>query len=851
MSTLDTLWNKLRRQATIITPQQPLANWLAYRYHTHQAQQNLCAWQTPDILSLTVWLTRHWLQTPDSRIVLTQSAEQLIWQQIIQQHTSQPGVDLLHLSRMASHAWAQWHHWQLPVTARDCKVTVDAQAFWQWQTAFRQHCAEHRCISLPELADALLPYLPQLALPDTIIFVCFDNPSAQLESLLTHLRQSGIHVELFDHRQPEAAIQATAFASEAEEIQAMLTWASQQPDESSVGCIVPELNQLRDKLIHAWQDIDTDNQTALSIPQPLNDYPLIYTALTSLQLLMPVIPSKTLGRLLRSPFIADGHTDLLTYSQIDQAIQASGVTEWTLTELHDFLAAFACSSLREALQNIQQIPIPQTAPANHWSALFWQCLTSLGWPGQRPLTTQETQLNEQLQQVFQAFGSLAQVLQPLSLDDALACLTQLTTERLWPTAHIDASVTLLDIQQATGMLFDKLWVMGMDDESWPPPATPSPLLPHHLQRHHHLPGACAADQLTMARQLTHRWRHSCRQLHISFTQIKEDKHHQLSQLYNDISPTPYHSLAPAPDFAGHAAILERLTDVRGLPLQSGDTIAGGSFILKEQASCPFRAFALFRLQAIGRALPTLGISPLEHGSLVHRVLDDFWRQTKNQRQLLAYSEQTLTDMLEQCIERALTTLDNKQQHTLFNSLEKIRLRRLLTRWLDIEKQRPPFSVVAIEQLQTIDLAGLSLRIRCDRIDELADGGQFMIDYKTGQPSISDWFGERPLEPQLPLYSLYYSAINSIGFAQLRPNELCFKGISQSDTEIAGIKLSEQSAGNAQWQELQQQWREEFSKLSQAFQQGIALVDPKADACKTCDLQSLCRIQDIADDNHDN
>jgi ATP-dependent helicase/nuclease subunit B len=851
MPTLDTLWNKLQPQATIISPQQPLANWLTHRYHAHQAQQGLFTWQTPDILSLTAWLTRHWLQTPDPRIVLTQPAEQLIWQQIIQQHTPQSGINLPHLGRMASHAWAQWHHWQIPATAKDFKVTLDSHAFWQWQMAFRQHCTDHRCISLAEIADALLPYLPQLALPDTIVFACFDQSPAQLQSLIHHLRQLGSQVALFDHQQPVATVQATAFASETEEIQAMLTWASQQPDKSTVGCIVPELTRVRDKLIHAWQDIDNNQQSSLVIPQPLNDYPLIHTALMSLQLLAPAIPTDTISRLLRSPFIVDGQTDLLTYSQVDQAIEATGITEWSLTDLSNVVASFACSSLLDALQSIQQMQIPQTAPASEWGALFWQCPIMLGWPGQRPLTEQETQLNEQWQQVCEAFGSLDQMIQPLCLTDALACLTELSAGRLWPTLDIDSTVVLLDVQQAAGILFDKLWIMGMDDESWPPPAAPNPLLPHRLQRRHHLPGASAADQLIIARQLTSRWRQSCRQLHISFTQIKEDKHHQLSQLYNDIPVTKYHSPTPEPDFARHASILERLTDDRGSPLQSDDPIRGGSFILKEQANCPFRAFASFRLQAVGRSLPTFGISPLEHGSLVHQVLDDFWQQTKNQQQLLAYSEQALTRLLEQCIDRALMTLDRKQQHTLFSSLEKTRLCRLLTRWLNIEKQRPSFTVVAIEQSQTIDLAGLSLRIRCDRIDELADGSQLMIDYKTGLPNPCDWFGERPLEPQLPLYSLYYPAITSISFAQLNPTKLCFKGISQFGTDIQGIKLSEQSLGGAQWPTLQQQWQQEFTKLSQAFQQGIATVDPKPNACKTCDLQSLCRIQDIADDDDDN
>ena len=76
----------------------------------------------------------------------------------------------------------------------------------------------------------------------------------------------------------------------------------------------------------------------------------------------------------------------------------------------------------------------------------------------------------------------------------------------------------------------------------------------------------------------------------------------------------------------------------------------------------------------------------------------------------------------------------------------------------------------MEKNQTLQVADLSLTLRPDRIDELEDGRRSVIDYKTRAPSKTNWLGDRPQEPQLPLYSLLDSTISGIAFAELSTND---------------------------------------------------------------------------------
>ena len=112
-------------------------------------------------------------------------------------------------------------------------------------------------------------------------------------------------------------------------------------------------------------------------------------------------------------------------------------------------------------------------------------------------------------------------------------------------------------------------------------------------------------------------------------------------------------------------------------------------------------------------------------------------------------------------------------------LEKQRLQRLLPEWLEIEKSRPAFTVAGIEAERVIAIAGLQIRVRADRVDALPDGREIILDYKTGQLKSRAWEGDRPDEPQLPLYcATSEQPVAGAAFAMIRTGELRFRGLTR-------------------------------------------------------------------------
>jgi hypothetical protein len=123
----------------------------------------------------------------------------------------------------------------------------------------------------------------------------------------------------------------------------------------------------------------------------------------------------------------------------------------------------------------------------------------------------------------------------------------------------------------------------------------------------------------------------------------------------------------------------------------------------------------------------------------------------------------------------------------------------------------------------------------------------LIDYKTGSPSPAQWEGDRPDEPQLPVYAITSGLdLAAVAFAQVKRGELRFRGTATSADVLPGAKPSE-----VEWETQLAGWRRVLEKLAGDFRDGISTVDPKnpgngqGKTCAYCGLQPFCRIAEMS------
>jgi ATP-dependent helicase/nuclease subunit B len=872
----NNLFKNLSATSLILTINRRLSAFLHEQYTYYQQTLGNTAWITPTILPLTAWLERCWQSTQavthSKPLTLLNAAQELaLWKQILTASTQ--GENLLRLNAAAQMAYAAWQlaqQWQLDINHAAFASNEDTATWQTWAKEFQKTCDARQWLDTARLPDYVVQQFKETALPipKQIFLAGFDELNPQQQIVLTALADLGCD---YQHIQCNfsSSITKIGLTDTATEIQGMARWCRdrlQINKNGLIGCVVPNLTEIRDQLVNTFNEIfspasQLPGQPEMPFPfnissgEMLDAYPLIRTALTALAMKEEFL-LEDLSYLLRSPYLGEAEQEITARALLDVVLREQGEPRALLQQVITLAKKNNCLSLAERLQRFTRATAgrPYHLPSQ-WAEFFSQQLKTLGWPGERTLDSTEYQLCARWNELLIEFAKLDLILGNISQQQALQQLTELMAAPFQPQSA-QTPIQILGVLEAAGLNFQHLWIMGLHDNAWPPPANPNPFIPHELQRTLGMPHASNERELQFCRTLTERLTHSAPTVIVSFPQQQDDQLLRPSPLLQSAKSIELSDLKLSPYTSYNQIIfgtksLETFIDAQGPQILAAEKISGGTAIFKHQAACPFRAFAYFRLDAEELASTGIGLNLAERGILLHRALEALWNQLGSQEKLLNSSTTEINAIIETAINSALQLSIKNKPLTFqkqFIAIEKQRLFTLLSNWLEKEKDRPPFKVLAIEQNKTFTVAHIPLQLRVDRIDELPDGSQLIIDYKTSKTDIKDWFGERLDEPQLPLYCIAAdTSIQGLLFAQIRSSELVFKGITNKDLQIPGVKTLE-DLNNPEipnnWQSLLEIWRIELEKLAEEFQHGNARVDPKYDelTCRYCDLQTLCRIK---------
>ncbi len=868
---------------TVVTGNRRLARQLLQQYERARLAAGERVWETPVIVPWDAWLDDLW-ETAQFEghlpplLRLSPEQEQHLWAQVVAD--SPAGDRLLRpaaTARLAAEAYALLHGWRLRLPDDDA-LNEDARAFRDWCIEFDFRCEEHGWLPGCRLAGTLAQSPTALerfaSLP--FWFVGFEELTPAQQDLLAAIEKAGGHWRWV---QPEAAsgqARRIGLADAAEEADRMARWVRHRLEAdpaARIGVVVPDLASRRLEICRALDRIlvparrreDTDPRQRpynVTLGEPLADVPLVHVALQLLRLATGPQPLEAVAGLLRSPFLAGWGEEGGARALLDRQLRETGEPHLNLARLRWHAARsdrpWHCPELVQRLDAVVTMlrEWPRQAPPGEWVERFAAFLQAVGWAQGRPLSSPEHQAHEAWRRLLATLGSLETVGGRMAAAAALGQLQAMAAARLFQPQSPPAAVQVMGLYEAIGARFDHLWVMGMGDDAWPPVPRPNPFLPLSLQRRHGLPHASEARELAVARRITRRLAESAGEVIFSHVLAEEEEACRPSPLIAELpvlDPAELAGWADA-DWADRirtAARLETVADRPPPPVPPGP-VRGGSAMPRLQSLCPFRAFAELRLGATPFGAVGIGIDAMTRGTLVHRVLELLWNALGDQAALAALEDDALDAQVRLAVEQAVEEEANHQPRIFtaaFRRVESERLIRLVREWLDQERQRPPFRVEQTEQRVEAELEGLQIRLRIDRIDRLEDGRRVVIDYKTGTVSPGAWFGERPEDPQLPLYAtLLPDDLAGVAFAQLRPGDLGFRGVAAEADLVPGTKWPEklQRYHEGDWPELLEHWRETVHRLVRDFRDGQSDVDPKRypDTCTWCELAGLCRIVEI-------
>jgi ATP-dependent helicase/nuclease subunit B len=886
---LTSLTPALTKKALILVPNNRLRNHLLRAF---ALQQNAQAWLKPNIQSLSQWLETQWQLLQNEAVsyacvsIATRLQKQLLWEASIK--NSALGATLLQpkpLALQADSALKNLELWQLSnIFTSDYfnDANSNSAQFLGWMKAFNHALRLQACIT-QETSYALIAQAfnnGDLAKIDEIYLEGFDD----LPPLMQHILTSATHqlIRLPNQSAQNKTLTRTQTKTTEDEIRAAALWSKIQlqksPDTALIGIVVPNLGQNRDQVERIFTEVFEAHSLLPSSPRytlpfnfsagtPLGTTPLIYSLFEILRLQDNEWPLERLCNFLHSPFWGDESTEYVARTHLITALQKLNRITLNTGDLRycaSRLLNTNLSSQFDAVGNLFRRRFDNKT-ANDWLGIFDQALTIMNWPGSRRLDSQEYQQLNQWFDIRDEFTCIDNYSAPMSYTQACRYLRDLADKTPFQAQTPDSPIQILGALEAAGLQFSHLWVMGLSDTQWPPAPAPNPLLPINLQREHKMPHASANRELEIALGLTERYRQSAQQVIFSNATSENDYELRPSALIRDIALTDINSVLHENSFQLQTelatelhtelqtyyqqlqatAALEIVQDAKGPALATNEPVRGGSSLFKYQAACPFEAFARLRLGANNPDEPTIGLSAAERGNLLHESLAAIWRELKNSAGLAALDENNLRLYVATITQTVIQKMQEHNQRRLGNvycELEQKRLTRLLCEWLEGERARPPFAVIAIEQDQLVEFAGLSLTLRVDRIDEFNNGDRLLIDYKTGNVTTKSWLSERMSEPQLPLYTVTREDIAAMTFAQINRKQQKWDGLGElHDTSLAqaGVKLAEN------WPAQLDNWQNQLQQLAHDFITGDARVDfnDKKSQEYAADLAPLTRLAD--------
>ncbi len=823
------------------------------------------------VMSWGQWTSGLWSELvvagEETRLLLNAAQELSLWREIVAEDAAGFGSAEA-LAGMAASAWKLAAEFEVTGRLRGAAGSHDSRVFAEWAEAFSRRCGQKGYLPGAALEDALRLHVERgaVAIAGAVELVGFEDLRPARVSLVEALRGRGVVVRERGLRADVRGLGAAAVAAtEREELELAARWIRgfvEARPGARVAVLVPGLGEeragledvLREVLAPELQDVGADLSSTpweISGGVALESVAMVADVLALARWVEGPLAVSRVSGLLLSPYwgmegrdaVARFDVRLRRESMLRPEIGMGAVL--ALAEAKDEPGVVGW--LREVERFVRRDGDRVKARGfAEWMEFVRGLGVAAGWPGGRALTAVEFAATEAWESAMDTVATLDFSGRRVSYAEALEALEALARTTVFAGVSTGAAVQVMGVAEAEGSVWDAVVFVRATDANWPAAERVHPLLPWGLQKDLRMPGSDAGLAAERARGFTRGLME--RSGTVLFTSAEEDGSGKLrvSPVVAELGVETVAAEELVRVGRGEEVVaLESVVDGEALPGLPSGAVGGGSNVLKLQAACGFLAFAELRLRAREPESGGLGLDAGESGSVLHKAMQAFWRGVKTQERLKAMAAGEREARLVEAIDASLPKRLRAESgwDLAYVEVVKERLRVVLRQWLEMELERGPFEVIAVEQDQEVTVGPLTLSVRMDRVDRVGDG-VFFVDYKTGYAAEpKQWEGERPDDPQLPLYALLPEAgeLKGMAFAKVRAGS-GMKWVGYQAEE--GILPGSRSKANVRDMEaLVEAWRGTLTVLAEDFANGRAEVKPKSYAvnCARCGQRLLCRL----------
>ena len=868
----------LKAGIPVLTVNTRLSRYLRARFDSEMQLNGDAAWPTPVVMPLFSWIESLWNESWPDRPLLSGTRSQALWERVVSsdRFLSKEIIMNSGVAKTAYDAYTMIREYRITLPD-DIYLTEEAKALKRWAEVYEKEVDHLGFVEQASLSEKVTELIRNrsISVPDTVVFAGFDEISPRMASLIKVIEGGGGRVAFWpEHQENLKPVYVREYTDEVEEVIQASRWARKTLRPGTrIGFIVPDLerykkiirreftSELNPEAVFPWRD--TKDVFNISLGTPLSEEPLVKTALEILSIGEEAVDINEISAVLLSPYFAISDEEHLSLARLDATLKKEGRFIASLAGIGRIIDRNKMSSLLgfrrrldnwlKALGESRKRELP-----SRWSENLSILLKNIEFPSKRyTLTSSEYQVLKGWNGLLRGLASLDDLLGQINRSEAVSHLTKMAGDTIHQPESEECPIQVMGLLESSGLCFDHIWIIGAHSDAFPAQPSPNPFIPLFVQKRHDLPHSTPERELAFSKRLLSKIFNSSDLFEVSFPKVVDKKEVFISPLFDCACP----SLEEAQLLADSSRIKDAVHSGMAIEDMPTDTdippdeeevgmITGGTSIIKDQSWCPFRAFAIHRLDASGIDSPALGLSLQNRGSIVHAALKAFWDRVGDSaglKTIIANNEldRYIRESVREAFRRNYSIEPLSERYL---ELEQERVLGVLREWIDgVDSKRGDFIVEKTEYKTDIAIEGLTIKARLDRIDSVNDGKKIIIDYKTGECSKSDWLTERPKEPQLLVYNLVDS-FDAISFAKVKPGECGFTGISKEDDILPGVssfekdvKLRDKIQGINTWDELTESWKGVVNSLARQFMEGKNAVDPIEKACDYCDLKGLCRI----------
>ena len=811
--------------------------------------EGLQAWEAPTVSTYQAWVSELYLSlNPDSRRSLLNAAQsRALWQKVIQSsYVSENLIGTDNLVDWAMDARRKLSGWRLkPENLEKWSNNIEVTSLCRWSKDYEQILKTEGWIDFSGAENDLGYSHLKSKENQSIIWTGMDFIPTQ-SYLFDRFAQAGHDIKTWQPDNECREVVRTKFSTFSDEIEASAKWARNkliEKPKQRLAIVIPTLGKRRQETHRIINEIL--DPTAVGLAQKtdigffdlsgnvIDQNPIIGSALTALDLFSADGGFNEFSRWLRSSFYVDTLNELGRRAVLESRLRLK-------MEVHlDFLTAFKKGGLAEYLrsEDSQLATLLQGAVKlvdnagnwavpSDWAQLWGHLLRQLHWQQSKSypegLSLWESALNE--------FVQLTPILGEITAQTALKELRRILNGQTRSGPLPVHGLFLLQRLEDVGFGYDGIWATGLANNSWPIPASPNPILPLALQSKHGMPLATPEAALEYSHRITSRIVKLAPKTILSWHCMSGEESIDPSPLilpYKEFSITDlsYKDKDQKNTKLINSNAIEIICD--DPPPIQGEKIFGGSYTLDMQSKCPLKAFFLGRLKASTPEPIVLGLSPMQRGIVIHKAMELLLSKKPTQTDIENWTEIERNENIAYSVEHALGALFGKSRAVLKNLFESEyrRMESILNTYIDADLRRSYFEINALEKKICIDIDGLKINFKIDRLDTLKTENNpselLIIDYKTGtgsSPNPSNWFNEQPSDIQLPLYALAVKEnVGGVVVARLAPDKTSYSGYWQAKGAFPGrpSKLSDQES----WDSQLSLWQSHIEKLVQEYAQG--------------------------------